>query len=265
MKRAEYIFYTLIVTILLIVLLAKSMLWPWAGTFLILTYCTLAFIIALISWFIYSVEENNGKRFFPFYGTIPFGLSIAIVLMAMIAKLQEWPWHPEAFRVAIYLFSITTIVLIASYKLIINVVRREYIKKLLLKVFIFFVITILLNLLNFEHVIELVSSPEANEQRKIWKEEAINNANQPVVEYTFLETREKVIFLVEQTWKYHEKQKFLDSISNGSKKLVTITSLIDTTNNTWLIKVKPENEEITYLEFLVNAQEMKILNPTGEL
>jgi hypothetical protein len=70
---------------------------------------------------------------------------------------------------------------------------------------------------------------------------------------------------VEQTWKYHEKQKFLDSISNGSKKLVTITSLIDTTNNTWLIKIKPENEEITYLEFLVNAQEMKILNPTGEL
>jgi hypothetical protein len=41
---------------------------------------------------------------------------------------------------------------------------------------------------------------------------------------------------------------------------------MDTANNVWLVKVQQkDNQSITYFDFLVNAIEMKILNPTGEL
>jgi|688.fasta_scaffold575824_1 hypothetical protein len=262
MKKAEYIFYTLILIILLIVLLGKSVLWPWIGSFLIMSYCTLSFIIILSSWFIYSVEDNTKKRFFFIYGTIPLGLSIAILLIGTISKLQHWPWHAEAIRLALTLFIITAVILITSYKLIHDKFRKNYIKQLILKVLVFIGITIVLNVINFETFITSISSTEANNLREKWRIEAEQN----IQEYSLAETHDNVKLLVEQTWRYHEKEKFIDSISNGKQQLITVASLMDTANNVWLVKVQQkDNQSITYFDFLVNAIEMKILNPTGEL
>jgi hypothetical protein len=129
-------------------------------------------------------------------------------------------------------------------------------------VLVFIGITIVLNVINFETFITSISSTEANNLREKWRIEAEQN----IQEYSLAETHDNVKLLVEQTWRYHEKEKFIDSISNGKQQLITVASLMDTANNVWLVKVQQkDNQSITYFDFLVNAIEMKILNPTGEL
>lgn len=78
---------------------------------------------------------------------------------------------------------------------------------------------------------------------------------------------EDVVGLVEQTNLYKDQSKLIDSLSAGKRSLKMLVTLSDTTKNIYLVKVSEDNGSnlVTYFNFLVDANKMTILNPTGKL
>ena len=80
-------------------------------------------------------------------------------------------------------------------------------------------------------------------------------------------TKEKVLNLVEQQKIVKAQIKLIDSLSSGQRHISLVPTLDDTTKNIYLIKVAEDNGTnlVTYFNFLVDANKMRILNPTGKL
>lgn len=84
--------------------------------------------------------------------------------------------------------------------------------------------------------------------------------------YTAYRT-EKVIALIEQQPTVKEKTKLVDSLSKGSRHISILPMLQDSAKNVYLVKVGENNgvNFVSYFNFLVDANTMKVLNPNGEL
>ncbi len=78
---------------------------------------------------------------------------------------------------------------------------------------------------------------------------------------------EDVVSLIEETKLYQYEAKLIDSLSSGKRGLDMIVTLNDTSKNIYLVKVCEDNENslVTYFNFFIDANKMKILNPTGKL
>jgi len=99
-----------------------------------------------------------------------------------------------------------------------------------------------------------------NTYDKTWQKTMVTNfPNQP--------KEEDVVSLVEQTKLYRDKAKLIDSLSSGIRGLTMNVTLCDTVRKIYLVKVSEDNGNnlVTYLNFLVDANKMTILNPTGKL
>ncbi len=162
MKQVEYVLYALSLIILIIVFVAKSFLWPWAGAFLIISYQILAIIFIAMSWKVYKYKNAISKRRYHLFSTIPFGLGVGVLLCYTIAKFQHWRWENGAFTVSIAFFIITEIILATSYFLAEDIFLKDFIKKMFRKTLIFMALTFLLSFTNFDSIIWGLSSDEAN-------------------------------------------------------------------------------------------------------
>ena len=80
-------------------------------------------------------------------------------------------------------------------------------------------------------------------------------------------TEEKVLNLVEKQKIVKDEIKLIDSLSSGQRHITLLPTLEDTVKNIYLIKVGEDNGTnlVTYFNFLVDANTMTILNPTGKL
>ncbi|WP_428225183.1 hypothetical protein [Flavobacterium sp.] len=80
-------------------------------------------------------------------------------------------------------------------------------------------------------------------------------------------TEEDIVSLIEQSKLYLDKEKLIDSLSNGKRNLSLSVSLDDTIKNIYIVKVFEDNGSnlVTHFNILVDANKMKILNPTGKL
>lgn len=80
-------------------------------------------------------------------------------------------------------------------------------------------------------------------------------------------TEEKVLNLIEEQKIVKAQIKLIDSLSSGRRHVSLVPTLDDTTKNIYLVKVAEDNGTnlVTYFNFLVDADKMRILNPTGEL
>ena len=80
-------------------------------------------------------------------------------------------------------------------------------------------------------------------------------------------TEEKVLSLVEQQKIVKDEIKLIDSLSSGQRHITLLSTLDDTAKNIYLIKVGEDNGTnlVTYFNFLVDANTMTILNPTGKV
>lgn len=80
-------------------------------------------------------------------------------------------------------------------------------------------------------------------------------------------TEEKVLNLVEQQKIVKDEIKLIDSLSSGQRHITLLPTLDDTAKNIYLIRVGEDNGTtlVTYFNFLVDANTMTILNPTGKL
>jgi hypothetical protein len=59
----------------------------------------------------------------------------------------------------------------------------------------------------------------------------------------------------------------VDSLSKGKRTLSFRSDIEDTANNIYIVKVGEDNgtNAVTYFNFLVNANTMQIINPSGKL
>jgi len=80
-------------------------------------------------------------------------------------------------------------------------------------------------------------------------------------------TVEKVLNLIEQQNIVKNQIKLIDSLSFGRRHITLLLTLDDTLKNIYLVKVGEDNGTnlVTYYNFLVDANRMAILNPTGKL
>ena len=80
-------------------------------------------------------------------------------------------------------------------------------------------------------------------------------------------TEQKVLNLIEEQKIVKAQIKLIDSLSSGRRHISLVPTLDDTTKNIYLVKVAEDNGTnlVTYLNFLVDANKMRILNPTGKL
>jgi len=78
---------------------------------------------------------------------------------------------------------------------------------------------------------------------------------------------EDVVSLVEQTKLYRDQAKLIDSLSSGKRDLSMFVTLSDTVKNICHVRVSEDNGSslVTYFNFMVDANKMVILNPTGKL
>jgi len=78
---------------------------------------------------------------------------------------------------------------------------------------------------------------------------------------------EKVVSLIAEQKKVSDLIKFRDSLSNGERQISLVPSVYDETKNIYLVKVTEVNGiySITYYNFLVDGNSMKIINPDGKL
>lgn len=78
---------------------------------------------------------------------------------------------------------------------------------------------------------------------------------------------EKVVDLVAEQQIVKDQIKLIDSLSNGQRHISLIPILDDSTKNIYLVKVSEDNglNYVTYYNFLVDANLMKILNSDGKL
>ena len=169
MKKIESVLYALILIIALIVILAKILLWSWAGGLLIATFTSFAFVYVGLSWLIFTIKNEQGKNVYIIYATIPLGLSIALLLFSTIAKLQDWNWDKGSFRATITMLIITEIILVTTFTLTKNNIRKKLTKELMIKTAIFILITFLIIFIDFNKLISTLSTDEANLQREKWR------------------------------------------------------------------------------------------------
>lgn len=158
--------------IFLLVIIIKSFAWPFAGPFLIVTYTTLSLVFSLLSWLIYTYKDKGEKRLYFKYGTIPFGIAISTLLLMTIAKLQHWPWYDGAFKVTLLFFFIVALIFIIAFILTKNTIKKDIIKQLMFKTFVFIGISITVICIDFDKIISALSSKEVNEQREQWRIES---------------------------------------------------------------------------------------------
>lgn len=80
-------------------------------------------------------------------------------------------------------------------------------------------------------------------------------------------TEQKVLKVVEQQKVVKDQIKLIDSLSSGQRHITLLPVLDDTSKNIYLVNVGEDNgiALVTYYNFLVNANTMTILNPTGKL
>jgi hypothetical protein len=80
-------------------------------------------------------------------------------------------------------------------------------------------------------------------------------------------TEEKVLNLVEQQKIVKDEIKLIDSLSSGQRHITLLPTLDDTAKNIYLIRVGEDNGTnlVMYFNFLVDANTMTIINPTGKL
>ena len=78
---------------------------------------------------------------------------------------------------------------------------------------------------------------------------------------------ESIVGLVEETKLYKDMAKLIDSLSSGKQGVSLLVNLQDTAKNVYLVRVAEDIgvRYVTYYNFLVDANHMKILNPTGKL
>ncbi|MES2430456.1 MAG: hypothetical protein V4556_05925 [Bacteroidota bacterium] len=78
---------------------------------------------------------------------------------------------------------------------------------------------------------------------------------------------EDVVSLIEQSTIYRDRSKLIDSLSSGQRGLSLIVFLQDTVKNIYLVKGSEDNGTslVTHFNYLVDANKMTILNPTGKL
>ena len=171
MKQIEYILYSISFIILIIVIVAKSFLWPWAGAFLIISYQILAITFIVISWKVYSYKNESTERKYHLYSIIPFGLGVGVLLCYIIAKLQHWQWENGAFKISIVFFIITEIILATAFFLAKDIFQKDFIRKMLLKTIFFIALTLLISFTNFDSIICGISSDDANIAREKWEME----------------------------------------------------------------------------------------------
>lgn len=81
------------------------------------------------------------------------------------------------------------------------------------------------------------------------------------------ETLEKVLNLVADEQIVKDKIKLIDSLSKGKRHISLAAFIDDTLKNRYLVKVCEDNGSnlVTYYNFLVDANSMKILNEDGKL
>ncbi len=97
-----------------------------------------------------------------------------------------------------------------------------------------------------------------------WRSSPVTETKQSYI-HDYIE--EDVVSLVEQSKLYLDKRKLIDSLSSGKRGLSMIVTLNDTAKNIYLVKVSENNKDslVTCFNFLVDANKMVILNPTGKL
>ena len=80
-------------------------------------------------------------------------------------------------------------------------------------------------------------------------------------------TIDKVLDLVERQKIVKDQIKLIDSLSNGQRHISLVPTLDDTTKNIYLVKIAEDNGTnlVTYFNFLVDANSMKIINSNGKL
>lgn len=80
-------------------------------------------------------------------------------------------------------------------------------------------------------------------------------------------TIEKVLDLVERQKIVKDQIKLIDSLSKGQRHISLVPTLDDITKNIYLVKVGEDNgmNLVTYYNFLVDANSMKIINEDGKL
>lgn len=251
--------------------MAKTMLWAWAGAFLIMSYTTMAFIFVIISWLVYTTKNEQQKTVYFIYGSIPLGLSIAVLICSIIAKFQLWPWYSNSIRMTVFLFVITGMIFATALLFLKNPIKTKFVKEMILETLLFIALTFAIIFMDFDKLITALSSNEANKVRERWKSEALKDDTlfRRNLQTTFKDshTEEEVVNLVGNSKLYLDKENFIDSLSSGKRKLFLNGKLDDTANNIYLVKVLEDNgvSLVTYFNFLVDVNKMTILNPTGKL
>lgn len=175
MKKFESIIYFLSLCILILVMFIKSLGWSWGGAFLIFTFTVLALTIFALSWLIFTIRDENKKRIYFLYGSIPFGYSYATLLIGCMAKLQHWSWAYTGTRSSVLIFLITLIIFIIAYFMTKNQLRKNYLRSMILKCSVFTFISLLVVVINFDIVISAISSNEVNERREIQRKQYENS------------------------------------------------------------------------------------------
>ena len=80
-------------------------------------------------------------------------------------------------------------------------------------------------------------------------------------------TIDKILHLVEQQKMVKDQIKLIDSLSFGFRHVTLLPILDDSIKNIFLVKVGEHNGTnfVTYYKFLIDANKMALLNPTGKL
>jgi hypothetical protein len=102
----------------------------------------------------------------------------------------------------------------------------------------------------------------------IWDNLLVKQRNK--TELTHFESNhkeEEIVSVIEQSKLFLDMSKEIDSLSSGTRGLTMTLALSDSAKNIYLVKVSEDNggNFVTYFNFLVDANKMKILNPTGKL
>lgn len=80
-------------------------------------------------------------------------------------------------------------------------------------------------------------------------------------------TLDKITDLVADLKIVKDQMKLTDSISNNQRHISLIPILEDSINHIYMVKVAENNgtNYVTYINIMVDAKTMKVLNPTGKI
>ncbi len=78
---------------------------------------------------------------------------------------------------------------------------------------------------------------------------------------------DRILNLVAELKIVKDKIKLIDSLSKGKRQISLVPILLDSSKNIYIVKVGEDNGNnmVTYFNFKVDANELKIINPTGKL